>query len=403
MTKNIEKNIINCDRPAGQTYKKGCVQMRRHGYIALLLVLIFSILFIYPENLYAQDAKGDGGLSIQEALEMAYKHNPDLLKAELEVEKAEIQKDDLAEAVTWIPTGGLINPAYQQVFNSYQKAEIAWETAKKARDAEKDRLTQEVIAAYAQVVKDYNNMEAIRLTWENMKNQQRIYAIAKGAGLTSDIDYNKYKFGLNELEKGYEALKAKYEGSVAALGALLGQSHYWEPKLTSRAVLEKYERHEMTVEINRALSKSILVLQQKALLDIAETQKYWILPNVSTDLRNIDLSMAKIDYEQAKRTARSTIESLYHGLDALEGQIEAAQLAYDNAVKDLEVAKLKYEIGMTSRYSMNPSEDSLASLELNVIKKGLELESLKADLASTKAMFAYLTGKEVYTPSDWRQ
>lgn len=377
--------------------------MRRHGYIALLLVLIFSILFIYPENLYAQDAKGDGGLSIQEALEMAYKHNPDLLKAELEVEKAEIQKDDLAEAVTWIPTGGLINPAYQQVFNSYQKAEIAWETAKKARDAEKDRLTQEVIAAYAQVVKDYNNMEAIRLTWENMKNQQRIYAIAKGAGLTSDIDYNKYKFGLNELEKGYEALKAKYEGSVAALGALLGQSHYWEPKLTSRAVLEKYERHEMTVEINRALSKSILVLQQKALLDIAETQKYWILPNVSTDLRNIDLSMAKIDYEQAKRTARSTIESLYHGLDALEGQIEAAQLAYDNAVKDLEVAKLKYEIGMTSRYSMNPSEDSLASLELNVIKKGLELESLKADLASTKAMFAYLTGKEVYTPSDWRQ
>ncbi|NLB88558.1 MAG: hypothetical protein GX790_04935 [Syntrophomonadaceae bacterium] len=94
--------------------------MRRHGYIALLLVLIFSILFIYPENLYAQDAKGDGGLSIQEALEMAYKHNPDLLKAELEVEKAEIQKDDLAEAVTWIPTGGLINPAYQQVFNSYQ-------------------------------------------------------------------------------------------------------------------------------------------------------------------------------------------------------------------------------------------------------------------------------------------
>lgn len=374
--------------------------MRKHGYIALLVVFIFSILFANPGNLYAQE---ENGLSIQEALEMAYKHNPDLLKAELEVEKAEIQKDDLAKAVTWIPTGGLISPAYQQVFNGYQKAEIAWEAAKKARDAEKDRLTQEVIAAYVQVIKDYNNMEAMRLTWEDMKNQQRVHAIAKGAGLTSDMDYDTFKSGLTELEKGYEALKAKYEGSVANLGALLGRSHGWNPNLTSRAILEQYERHEMSVEINRALSKSVLVLQQKALLDMAETQKYWILPNVSTDLRNIDLGMAKIDYEQAKRTARSTIEGLYHGVDALEGQIEAAQLAYDNAVKDLEVAKLKYEIGMTSRYSMNPSEESLASLELNVIKKGLELESLKADLASTKAMFAYLTGKEVYTPSDWRQ
>lgn len=372
--------------------------MGKHRYIPLVIMFILVVLFTYPGIAYAQESSS---LSIQDALDMAYQNNPDLLKATLKVDKAKIQRDDAARAVTWIPTGGLISPVYQQVFNSYQQAEINWDAAKKARDAEKDRLTQEVIAAYAQAIKDYNTMETTRLNLENMKEQRKVNSLAKEVGYSSEHDYNKFKSGLKGLDKGFEAAKAKYESSVASLVVLLGKTQGWDPELTSRVVLNRYKRNEMSVEINRALSESVLVMQEKALLDIAENQQHWILPGVSSDTRKIDLGLAEIDYDQAKRSAWATMEGLYHGIDALEGQIEAAQIAYQTAQEDLEIAQLKYELGMIPRYSMIPDSESLSMAELGAAKKVMELESLQADLAKNKAMFAYLTGKEVYAPGDW--
>jgi outer membrane protein TolC len=309
-------------------------------------------------------------------------------------------RDDARRYVDWIPTGGLVSPAYQQVFNAYQQAEIGLRAAKKAQTSEKNRITQEVVTAYTKALKDFNTMESTRIKLQDLENQKRIAGMSMGLGLISELDYQKLDSSIKQAQEGYKAAQAAYEGSLASLRYLLGKGEDWKPKLTSRAVLDEYSRNELSIELSRGLSESVLVMTQKTLLDIERSKEDWVLPNVSSTMKKINSDIAEINYEQAKRTAKSTIEQLYYGIDALEGQIQAAEAALSTAQKDLEIARLKYEVGAISRYAM-PGSDSLSSAEVAAETARMNLESLKADLAQLKAQFAYLTGQEPYDPEDW--
>ncbi|NLU48037.1 MAG: TolC family protein [Syntrophomonadaceae bacterium] len=371
--------------------------MKTYSYFCLALALCLSLLF--PMFTYAEE-EPILKVTIDDALQIAYANNPDLRKANLEVEKAQIQRDDAAKYVTWIPTGGMVVPAYQQIFNAYQQAEIALTAAKKAQASEKKRVTQEVITAYTKALKDYNTMESTRIKLQDLENQKRIAGMSMGLGLISELDYQKLDSSIKQAQEGYKSAQAAYESSIASLRYLLGKGEDWNPKLASRAVLDTYNRHELNVELSRGLSESVLVMTQKALLDIEKSKEDWILPNVSSNMQKINSGMAEINYEQAKRNAKATIEQLYYGIDALEGQIQAAESALATAQKDLEIAELKYEVGVISRYAI-PGADSLSAAEVTAETARMNIENLKADLAQMKAQFAYLTGQEPYDPADW--
>ncbi len=368
-------------------------------YIRFTIVMSLCMVLLFPSFAYAGE-KAVHTITLEDTLQIAYSNNPDLRKADLEVEKAQILRDDTREMIDWIPTGGLIYPETQQVFNAYQQAEIGLTTAKKAQASEKDRITQEVITAYTKVLKDFNTMESTRLTLEDLEHQKRIAGMSMGLGLISEMDYQQLESGIKQAEAGYKAAQAAYEGSMASLRYLLGQNASWNPVLSSRAILDTYSRNELSVELSRGTSESILVWTQKALLDIEESKKTWVLPNTSSDMKKVDLHMAEINYEQAKRDVKATIEGLYHGIDAIEGQIQAAESALATAQKELEIAQLKYDIGAIPRYSMTGT-DSLSAAEVAAETARMDLENLKADLAQMKAQFAYLTGQEPYDPNDW--
>lgn len=368
-------------------------------YIRFTIVMSLCMVLLFPSFAYAGEQTAHT-MTLEDALQIAYGNNPDLRKADLELEKAQILRDDTRKALDWIPTGGLIYPETQQVFNAYQQAEIGLATAKKAQASEKDRITQEVITAYTKVLKDFNTMESTRLTLEDLEHQKRIAGMSMGLGLISELDYQQLESGIKQAQEGYKAAQAAYEGSLASLRYLLGQNASWNPVLSSRAILDTYSRNELSVELSRGTSESILVWTQKALLDIEESKKTWVLPNTSSDMKKVDLHMAEINYEQAKRDVKATIEGLYHGIDAIEGQIQAAESALATAQKDLEIARLKYEVGAISRYAMQGAE-SLSAAEIAAETARMDLENLKADLAQMKAQFAYLTGQEPYDPKDW--
>lgn len=368
-------------------------------YLHLSAVIALCMLLLFPSFAFAGE-EDVHSFTLEDALQIAYANNPDLRKADLQVEKAQIQRDDARKYVDWIPTGGLVSPAYQQIFNAYQQAEIGLNAAKKAQVAEKSRITQEVISAYTTALKSFNTMESTRLTLQNLEHQKRIAGMSMGLGLISELDYQKLESSIKQAQEGYKATQATYESSVASLRYLLGMSEGWNPKLTSRAVLNSFNRDEISVELSRGLSESVLVMTQKSLLDIERSKEDWVLPNVSSDMQNINLTEAEINYEQAKRTAKATIEGLYYGIDALEGQIQAAEQALATAQKELQIAQLKYEIGMIARYAM-PGSDSLSSAEVASETARMNLENLRADLAQMKAQFAYLTGQEPYDPEDW--
>ena len=71
-----------------------------------MLLVAFMILAITPNIALAQE--GDISLTLEQAIDIAYKSNPDLRQADLEIDKAQIQRDDAADLVTSIPGGSLL-------------------------------------------------------------------------------------------------------------------------------------------------------------------------------------------------------------------------------------------------------------------------------------------------------
>lgn len=372
--------------------------MKKHLRWGLLIVL--CVLFLSP-SLANADQDTLTTVSLEEAIQLAYKNNPDIRKADLELEKAQILRNDARKHVDYIPIEGLVSPQYQQVFNNYQQAEIGLSVARKTYLTEQERVNKEVISTYAQAVKNYNAMENMQLTLKDMETQKRIAAMGMSLGLISELNYEKIDMANNKVQEGYKATQASYESSIASLRYLLGRSMGWNPVLTSRAVLNNYPRNELSVELNRGTSESAMVWTQKALLDIENSKKYWTLPNLSSEMQKINLNMAEVNYEQANRDAKALIEKLYYGINAIEGQIQVADNACRIAEKDLQIAQLKFDVGIIPRYSMINGDETLSGAELGAQKARLELENLKADLVMMKSDFAYLTGQTVYNPNDW--
>lgn len=373
------------------------VQKKKYfNFIMLLLIMVL----VFPAQVAAAAVEKES-LSIQEAIDTAFKSNPDLNKAYYQVEKTRIQRNDAVDAVTYIPDGGLVSPQMQAIVNTYQQADIGWNTAKKNELAEKDRVSKEVIAAYVKALKDYNSLQNLQLTINDLKEQRKLSSIARELGMVAILDYDKSTSALKQAEESYKAMEAAYQGDIASLASLLGKSSGWNVELSSRLATDKYERNSLDVEISRGTSESILVWTKKALLDIEESKKNWWLPNENSAIKKIDLNVAEIDYEQAKRTARASIEQLYYGIDGTEGQIESHKSVYAQAQTDLKTAQLKYQLGLIPARSLTPGGESLVSAQLAEEKARISLENARADLVNMKAQFTYLTGQKVYDPEDW--
>ena len=366
-----------------------------------LLLLAFVAVAIMPGTAVAQE--DSSALTMQQALDMAYKHNPDLRKAQLDLDKAEINRDDAAEAVSYIPTGGLVYPEIQQGYNQFQQAEIGLKVAKRTVATEKDRLSKDIINAYTTALKNYNTMETTRLTLEDLKQQLSVANIAMQTGMMSEYDLTSVQSGIRQAEKGYQASQAQYDSALAALAALLGQGSDWKPELTSQAVLTEYQRNDLAIELSRGVEQSSAVWQSQAQVDIEKSKETWVMPNISSDMQNINTETAEMTLEQAKIATKSAIEQLYYGIDATEGQIAAAEAANEQAQRDLEIAQLKYDVGLATKYSLPGASgsSSLAATTLAAQKAQYNLDSLQAGLAGMKAQFAYLTGQTVYDAEDW--
>lgn len=374
--------------------------MRKVQYIAIVTLMAFCLSFSLPVYTMAADQPANE-LTIQEALDKAYKNNPDLRKARLKVEETELLKEDMADMVDFIPAGGLVLPKVQQVVNGYQMAEIGWKTAKKAAQTTKDKVTMDVVAAYADAITNYNSTEIARLEVQEAHQQMKMRSVANKVGMLDDFSYQMLETNTKRLEEEYNLAKSQYDGSIATLRSLLGENENWQPTLTSRATLVNYDRADLSLELSRGLDQAVDVYLAEAELEMEKSREKWIIPGVSSDQQSVNTGLKEVEYEKAKRDNKASIQQLYYGIDALQGKIAATQMAYDTAKRDRELAEIKYEVGLIPYASIAPDGESLLATRKVEEKARMGLEITKATLAKYKAQFACLTGQKVYESQDW--
>lgn len=348
------------------------------------------------------DLSGVNTLSIEEALNRAYKYNPDLRKAELQLDRAEILLEEAGKAVTFLATGDIaVAPGMRVAVNNYEQALIGYRTAKKAAEAEQARMEKDVVVAYAGVVKSLNQIELAQIALENYEQQAKLNQLAIVHGVLSNYDNQMSLLSLKQLKENVKLAEAAHQMAMAKLRNLLFQRPDWNPVLTSRPVIEQYKREDVSVEISRGADESIMQLAAKQAMDLENIKQYWgTLNQTDPYMDKINRYLKELDYEQAQRDTRSTISELYHQSDILQQRISMGNIDLKQKEENFKINKLKYDIGIIPFRSITPGEN-MASAQLALSNKQLELENLRADLVMVRANFGYITGQQVYSKLDW--
>lgn len=364
-----------------------------------ILLTLALIVFLWGPRVEAQAQESI--LTLENAIEMAYKSNPDLRKAEFQLDKAQYVRDELAKNISLPNPNGImvVYPAVQQAINSFEQAEVNLRTAKKMTEAEQQKLEKDVTVAYSNCLKSKAQLDLAKKTLANVQQQDWIASLARANGLMSDFERQRSYSSRKQLEEKIKVAEAQYAASMAELARLVGKSSDWQANLVSRPVIRNYQRNELWLELGRGVSESVLTLAAKNALDVEKTKEYFPITRTDAYMWNLQYNLAELNYEQANRDARTTIEKLYYQIDWLEKLVATGELKLAQADKDLEVAKLKYDIGMIPKYSLVDS--SLSGAELAKDNALSELEGYQNDLIQAKAQYAYLTGQTVYDAADW--
>lgn len=374
----------------------------RYIKIRGLLAVFIAITLVMANPLVAKAAVEE--LSIADAVAIATSKNPEVTSLKLQVDRANILRDDAADLVTFFsPDQLLVNPEGQMIVNSYEQLTIQLKTLKKQLESEQGRVEKDVVNAYTAALMAANDMEATKLTLAEMDQQKKLFDLAQGLGMVSTFDHNTLLRKVEQLEDGLKIQEKQYAASIATLRALLNQSSDWDPVLTSQPVISEYPRQSLATEFTRAADQSVLMLGAQTARDLEQIKVYWpSFDGQDAYMDQIQRNVKDLEYEKTKRDTYATVEQLYHGMDALEMQIGLSQKQLEEKQRDLELKQLKYDLGMIPLRSMQPGVETLESAQNAVTKAQLELKSLQAGLAANKANYAYLTGQTVYSKTDWQ-
>lgn len=374
----------------------------RYIKIRGLLAVFIAITLVMANPLVAKAAVEE--LSIADAVAIATSKNPEVTSLKLQVDRANILRDDAADLVTFFsPDQLLVNPEGQMIVNSYEQLTIQLKTLKKQLESEQGRVEKDVVNAYTAALMAANDMEATKLTLAEMDQQKKLFDLAQGLGMVSTFDHNTLLRKVEQLEDGLKIQEKQYAASIATLRALLNQSSDWDPVLTSQPVISEYPRQSLATEFTRAADQSVLMLGAQTARDLEQIKVYWpSFDGQDAYMDQIQRNVKDLEYEKTKRDTYATVEQLYHGMDALEMQIGLSQKQLEEKQRDLGLKQLRYDLGMIPLRSMQPGAETLESAQNAVTKAQLELKSLQAGLAANKANYAYLTGQTVYSKTDWQ-
>lgn len=366
----------------------------------VLAALLISITLVSP----AYAANTQEKLSITDAIALGKKSDTQYTSLALQVDRAQILRDKASDNISLTSTGQLlVNPTGQSVVSGYEQRSINLATLKKQLGNEEKANQKEVIAAYTSALITANRIKATRLTLADMQNQQKIYILARDIGLCSVYANNKYNDEIEQLKDTLAAQEISYNGNIATLRSLFNKGIDWNPVLASQAVAGKYSRQPLETELLRATTASAAMTSVEAARDLERIKIYWpAFDGEDKYMDKIGANLTELEYESTKRDTWSTVEQLYHGIDALEKQIALSEKALSETEKDLKLAEQKYNLGLIPLRSIQPGAETLESYKLSVEKAKIDLDTMRCQLVANKANYCYLTGQKVYSALDWK-
>ncbi|MDD2620699.1 MAG: TolC family protein [Syntrophomonadaceae bacterium] len=304
-------------------------------------------------------------LTIEDAEKRALARSNDLKMADYSIEQGELNRNTAADNVGYIPADGDwadVSSAYLKLIQS----DINWQMTKKEKEASTDTIKKNVFQKYTNVLN----------AQEKVKAAEKALEYAAFQRLAARVGYQVKKESLssqNTAERNYVAKEAALAKSKNALedswrsfNSLLGLNAKERPVLQDDPQFSAYQIDDLELEVlrNMDINPDIWLANKKVeQAQLAVDLYTWNNGGESYAVKKLAVDKAALSAADTKEQARESIISAYNNIYNLGQQYQTTLRDLEAAEEDLNITKLKFEMGTVSKGDVLKAEADLATLQ----------------------------------------
>ncbi|UFJ40131.1 TolC family protein [Brevibacillus humidisoli] len=317
----------------------------------------------------AKEQVNQNELTVDTAIEMALKNNPDLKALKLDVENANInyrmvdsQLDDLSsEFINSLETA-------QQKYVNEAKAEMAKKVNELTYQATENKIKLGAQQAYYELLHAQNELALKEQSLKRSEAQLKVAKAAFDVGTRAKTDVLQAEAGVASAEAALAVAKSDVEVARMKLNQFIGSdlSKKWD--LTSTDLSIEKKQIDLEESIAKAQEQRVEVKQKEEEIKVAQLNlelidKYAYLGTYQGRISTRDKEKAQIQLEQTKQDIAVEVSQAYYNLDSALTAINAYKKAKESAAENYRLTNLRYETGLATTLEVIQAEEELSNRE----------------------------------------
>jgi outer membrane protein TolC len=335
------------------------VAMPKFEKAIIVFLTAFMLMCFIPAAL-AGETVNDEGLTIEQAIEKALSYSKTLQQADLDIEKAEVQRDSLADTVKFIPLEASGSAEADQAYTALVSADISWSMTKKTKDINEDKIALSAFSAYIDVLKAQENLQYYQEALSKAQTEWKVANIKYQQGLISSLEKSSADVQYLSAQKAVSSAEDQLTTAYQALNKLIGSRVDDRLILSQKPAYQQLVIDELEAAVNRAVDANPSIWLAGQNIDLAKLQLSlfdWTSGNSNSyRASEITIEKAELSAVEARSELRQAVRNIYYNILALEisytMQEEAVKLAEDN----LRVKTLMNSVGMATKLDIQTAE-----------------------------------------------
>lgn len=293
-------------------------------------------------------------LTVEQAVDLAMKNNNSILRAQVGVEKAELELEKAKRAADDFVDINAETVDMAKVKEYYPlAAEATLNINKKTNEFTKKSIKYAVEELYYAVVKAEKMLAIKMLSVQQAEEQLRLAELNYKVGRFAKVDVTSVEVLLAAARTELAAMETQYKVTKMNFNKLIGLDLDAQIKLTSDMTYKPIEVKDLNSFIEKALADSVEVISIKEQLKIKEKDydlyvRYYSAGVDSAKERGIDLKDANLQLQETEIKMRLDVKSAYYQLKTSEQNIKVLEKALAKQEENLRLANLRYKVGIAT-------------------------------------------------------
>ena len=354
--------------------------------LTLCTIMLLSTLTV------AADSRDDNILTLEEAKQIALDNDVQYKLQQNYIKQKSADYDDVYDVYSRGPSdnyNSVVERAELEVkyMMTIENAASAVRKEVFQRNDLKRKSNYEVTTAYFDVIKATYALEDNKRAMDLAKKDVDIAKVQQEQGMITNSTLSQIQNAYASSQADYNKAFAELQNCMAALSKTIGKNlDVFNDKIDMTISMPDVEALDLNKIKEDYMKKSSDFYAMSEALDLAEYQmqltedKYDYyekrLPHRSTkiedalddmmDKANRDYDSAKYQYGEAEKGLNVTLNNLYTGINTLQETVKTLQKNLEDTRITVEQNKLKYELGLIARITLEKSEAALKDLENTV-------------------------------------